>query len=96
MPERHEMVRVGRAPSGAEEWSCPKCGHRLLLRWPPPRFEVTVLTEGDTSAEHTGTKCAPAQPEQGTGAVMQGAGTVSEDELRWLNSLGIDWNGQPT
>lgn len=85
------MVRVGRAASGAEEWSCPQCGHRLLLRWPPPRFEVTVLTEGDTSAEHTGTRCGttPAQP-------GQGAGAVSEDELRWLHSLGIDWNGQPT
>lgn len=83
------MVRVGRVASGAEEWSCPKCGHRLLLRWPPPRFEVTVLTEGDTSAEHTGTKCGPAQP-------AQGASSVSEDEVRWLNSLGIDWNGQPT
>lgn len=83
------MVRVGRVASGAEEWSCPKCGHRLLLRWPPPRFEVTVLTEGDTSAEHTGTKCGPGQP-------APGAGSVSEDEVRWLNSLGIDWNGQPT
>lgn len=90
MPERHDMVRVGRAASGAEEWSCPKCGHRLLLRWPPPRFEVTVLAEGDTSAAHAGTRC---DPEQARGTIVTGDFALSADELRWLRSQGIDWEG---
>lgn len=86
MPERHDMVRVGRGESGAEEWSCPKCGHRLLLRLPPPRFEVIVLAEGDTTAAHTGTRCGPARPPE------EISPTVSEEERRWLHTHGIAWD----
>lgn len=86
VPERHDMVRVGRAASGAEEWSCPTCGHRMLLRWPPPRFEVTVLAQGDASAAHAGTRSGPE-------GVPDEVGGMSDDELRWLRNHGIDWNG---
>ena len=90
MAERHDMVRTGRSESGAEEWSCPTCGHRLLLRWPPPRFEVTVLAQGDPSAAHAGTRSGPARPalDEGTSGIA-----MSDDELRWLRDHGIDWNG---
>jgi hypothetical protein len=83
------MVRIGRMTSGVEEWLCSKCGCRMLLRWPPPRFEVIVLIEGDSSAVHSGTRSSPeAAQRAGTGE----AG-VSDDELQWLRSHGIDWGG---
>jgi DNA-directed RNA polymerase subunit RPC12/RpoP len=81
------MVRVARAESGEEEWSCPRCGRRMLLRWPPPRFEVTILAEGDSSASHIGTK-ASVPPEQASSWDI----TMSHDELVWLHDHGIEWN----
>lgn len=86
MAERHDMVRVGRAESGAEEWSCPRCGRRMLVKWPPPRFEVTILAEGDSSASHIGTK-AGSVPEPAPADL-----SMSDDELAWLREHGIDWS----
>lgn len=88
MAERHDMVRVGRDQAGAEEWSCPRCGRRMLLKWPPPRFEVTILAEGDSSASHIGTKASvPAE-------APSWELTMSDDELVWLRDHGIEWNDQ--
>jgi hypothetical protein len=64
----------------------------MLLRWPPPRFEVIVLAEGDSSAAHSGTRSSPeAAPKAGADEVG-----MSDDELRWLRSHGIDWGGLAT
>lgn len=83
------MVPAGLTESGAEEWLCPVCDRRILLRW-PPRFEMLVVHEGDSAATHAGAK----------GGVLMG-GTVAQasaldvphDERRWLRSNGIDWDG---
>jgi hypothetical protein len=53
LPARHEMLLQDRQASGAEEWWCPDCGRRLVLRWPPAYAKV-VLARGDERAEHTG------------------------------------------
>lgn len=51
--DHHSMEWVGSHPSGSEEWLCPACGRRILLRW-PPHFEKIVLDPGDELATHTG------------------------------------------
>jgi len=83
------MVLAGRTESGAEEWVCPTCGRRMLMRW-PPRFEKIVLEDGDSSAVHAGAK---------GGVLMRKAEVtqavsidVTDGELQWLRGNGIDWD----
>jgi hypothetical protein len=91
MPERHEMILGGRAQTGAEEWYCPACGRRMLLRWPPD-YEKIVLEHGDDSAVHVG----------GKGGLRVGGATIIPEPLpdmdgtdvRWLRDHGIDWDGE--
>ncbi|MEU5991642.1 hypothetical protein ABZ806_21940 [Spirillospora sp. NPDC047418] len=45
------MGRVRTAESGLEEWACPSCGRRILLRW-PPHYVKHVLDHGDEKACH--------------------------------------------
>jgi hypothetical protein len=61
----------------------------MLLRWPPPRFEMTVLAEGDTTASHVGTRSSPDGPD----VSPRRAHRIPDEEVRWLRSNGIDWNG---
>jgi len=49
------MILTGTGESGAEEWVCPTCGRRMLLRW-PPHYEKLVLDHGDEAAIHVGGK----------------------------------------
>jgi hypothetical protein len=84
------MVLAGHSESGAEEWLCPACGRRMLLRW-PPHFDALVLENGDPAAVHTAAK---------GGALMHRAEVVHlppagvpADEQEWLRSNGIDWDG---
>src|SRR5215467_7056638 len=55
MAERHEMILNGCEESGAEEWVCPDCGRRMLMRW-LPEYEVLMLEHGDDRAIHVGSK----------------------------------------
>src|SRR5262245_40962592 len=55
--EHHQMVLETTHSSGAEEWYCPTCGRRFLLRW-PPSYEKIVLDPGDEHAAHSGGKGA--------------------------------------
>ena len=71
----HEMVVVNSGETGSEEWNCPSCGRRLLLRW-PPRFERVVLLPGDDQVMHVGGRRS---------------GEVPDPELRWLSANGILW-----
>ena len=84
------MVLTGRTESGAEEWACPDCGRRMLMRW-PPRFEKIVLEDGDATAVHAGAKGGVLM---GQAEVTQAVPTdVPDSERRWLRGNGIDWDG---
>jgi len=88
LPERHDMVRTGFTETGAEEWQCPTCGRRMLMRW-PPHFETLVLETGDAAAVHGGAK---------GGVLLHGVDVtqvpgVPDDEQQWLRDNGIDWDG---
>lgn len=92
--EKHEMVLSRNVESGADEWTCPRCGRRLLLRW-PPHVEKLVLEPGDVTAVHIG----------GTGGVRAGGITAAAEppdtdadadadaDRQWLHDHGIDWDG---
>jgi hypothetical protein len=89
--DKHEMVLSSRAEPGAEqaeEWNCPRCGRRLLLRW-PPHPEKLVLEQGDVTAIHIG----------GKGGVRAGGVTAARvppaADRQWLRDQGIDWDGTP-
>ncbi|MCG5211949.1 hypothetical protein [Streptosporangium sp. KLBMP 9127] len=83
----HEMVHVSTGEDGAEEWACPACGRRLLLRW-PPRYERVVLDPGDESVPHAG-----ARGDVGIAAmeVSQFPGP-SQAEREWLRGNGMEWD----
>jgi hypothetical protein len=53
--QHHEMVLATTHASGSEEWYCPTCGRRFLLRW-PPAYEKVVIEPGDEYAAHSGSK----------------------------------------
>jgi hypothetical protein len=90
------MIPTGSAESGAEEWACPDCGRRMLLRW-PPNYEKLVLERGDDTAIHVGGKgglrigqvaVAPAPAPDPPPADVPAA------EQQWLRDIGIDWDGE--
>lgn len=94
MPARHEMVLNGRAESGAEEWVCPTCGRRMMLRW-PPNYEKLVLEYGDESAVHVGGKGGVRVGEFAITPAPEGQqGDVQSPERQWLRDNGIDWEGE--
>ncbi|MDP4503220.1 hypothetical protein [Nonomuraea turcica] len=91
MQTTHEMVYTRAIDPETNEWSCPSCGRRLLIRW-PPHFERLVLEPGDDTAIHTGTQgditidllsAAPA-PEITPDAEAR--------DQHWLRDNGIDWD----
>ena len=83
------MILIGCLESGAEEWSCPHCGRRMLLRW-PPAYERLVMEHGDVNVIHVG----------GKGGVQVGdvaltpAPDVPGSDLQWLQDNGIDWEAR--
>jgi len=91
MSERHEMILSGPAESGAEEWYCPACGRRILLRWPPD-YEKLVLEQGDDAAIHVGGK-GGLQVREATVAPAVAESTRGSD-AQWLRDNGIDWDGK--
>ena len=90
VPARHEMILTGSTESGAEEWTCPSCSRRMLLRWPPD-YQKLVLEEGDGSAIHVGGK--GGLQVSGAEVVPSPAGEVPAADLQWLRDNGIDWDG---
>lgn len=104
--DKHQMVLSGRSELGAEEWACPRCGRRLLLRW-PPQLERLVLEQGDVTAIHVGGQggvqaggitaaAVPASAEQqwpgDPGIERQWPDDPGADR-QWLDDNGIDWDG---
>ena len=103
MTATHTMILNG-TESGAEEWLCPSCGRRMLLRWPPD-YQKLVLEHGDETAVHVGGKgglrvngavVAPALTGDVPSAEVPSAEVPSAEvpsaERQWLRDNGIDWD----
>ena len=90
MRERHEMILQGRVDSGAEEWFCPSCGRRTLMRW-TPEFETLLLDHGDDAAVHFGAKGGVRLND--VVVAPEPARAVTGSETQWLHDNGIDWDG---
>lgn len=89
MRARHEMVLIGQVDSGAEEWFCPSCSRRMLMRW-TPEFDTLLLEHGDDTASHFGGKGGLRLNDL---EVVQKPAPAEE---QWLHSNSIDWDGTPT
>jgi len=91
MQPTHEMVLMGSRESGADEWMCPICGRRILVRWTPMYVKV-VLVLGDESVTHVGGKggvqVSVMDVSPGTAIEVPGR------EREWLLQNGIDWDGE--
>jgi hypothetical protein len=89
MSAHHEMLLVGSTESGAEEWLCPHCGRRMLLRW-RPTYEKLVITPGDEWVLHAGGKGAARMGQ----VRVESVGIVEDGEamLRWLTENGVRWD----
>src|ERR1051325_3958018 len=93
---RHEMVLESTDVSGEEEWNCPTCGRRILIRW-EPKFKGTVLKTGDEYASHSGGK---GGLQMGSMQVTPTVNLISENDpslapwTRWINEDGFEnlWN----
>ncbi|MEU0187314.1 hypothetical protein ABZ312_40150 [Streptomyces sp. NPDC006207] len=95
MSETHEMRLAETRSSGAEEWYCPVCRRRILLRW-PPHYELLILERGDESVAHAGGKggvsltgtelTGPPQPLAGL------PGPPGPEDRRWLREIGVEWD----
>jgi len=93
VPEKHEMVLTGHTESGDEEWVCPRCGRRMLLRW-PPHFERLVLEHGDATAIHACGKGGVRV--NGITAISAATGDVAGADRNWLRDNGMDWDAPPS
>ena len=85
--QQHEMQLEATHPSGAEEWSCPACGRRFLMQW-PPAYNMIVLEAGDQYALHSGSKGGLR-----IGSLQEGEveDTPLPEEWRtWLEDAGFD------
>ncbi|MEV8099791.1 hypothetical protein [Kitasatospora sp. NPDC085879] len=72
------MRPTARLADGADEWSCPTCGRRIVLRRPPDPG-ITVLEAGDESAVHIGiTEPTAAERAAAEAAERYGLGPVQE------------------
>ena len=87
MSSTHNLVLLGRSESGDEEWECPTCRRRLMVRWEPD-FSREVLERGDDSATHVGATGGPAI---GGTAMPVPQPTAGPEDLRWLAENGIAW-----
>lgn len=87
LPAAHEMTRTNSPEPGVDEWSCARCGRRLLIRR-PPEFEKVVLERGDEWAPHVG----------GAGGLQVAADgpqppapELPPQAREWLAGHGIEW-----
>lgn len=89
MYRTHEMRKVRTEESGLEEWACPTCGRRMLLRWPPD-YEKQIIEAGDEKACHVG------RTAEDNGTAGESSGAPQADMLRmnngrrWLRETGVD------
>jgi hypothetical protein len=81
------MIAVQSSEPGVEEWSCPQCGRRLLLRR-PPAFAKIVLEHGDEAVAHVGGTGGLRAASVDTQPAFPG---LSPQAREWLADHGIEW-----
>jgi hypothetical protein len=103
---QHSMQLEKTQPSGEEEWFCPTCGRRFLLRL-SPSYSKTVLERGDEYASHTGgsldfqigtmniSQKAEAKPPLSAPDIEKNIGEsqaveMSPSLLKWLKEAGLE------
>ena len=85
--EQHEMRLETTHPSGAEDWYCPTCGRRILLRLLPTN-EMIIVEPGDKYARHSGSKGGLRIGMVQVAQRDAERDEVSEESLRpWINAL---------
>ena len=85
------MILTSTGESGAEEWVCPTCGRRMLLRW-PPNYEKLILEHGDEAAIHVGGKGGLSLGHVAVTPAPTPAPQMPQAEQQWLRDNGIDWD----
>lgn len=99
------MRLVRTAESGLEEWACPTCGRRILLRW-PPHYVKHVLDPGDQQACHiartpddTPATLETTTSDTGGGNSADNSGGTGEAHCtarRWLRETGAAALARPS
>jgi hypothetical protein len=88
----HEMILERIHISGLEEWSCPACGRRFLVQW-PPAYKMIVLEAGDKDTRHnvsrSNSRIGPQLPTQ-----LQANDLIDEFRLipwiKWMEKVDFD------
>ncbi|MEO3824390.1 hypothetical protein [Actinomadura sp. B10D3] len=93
MYRTHEMRKVRTQESGLEEWACPTCGRRMLLRW-PPHYEKRVIEPGDEKACHVGSSPQDPGPPEELASAGQTEVMHMRNTRRWLRETGVDGRGR--
>lgn len=82
--EHHEMTRTAEC-DGLYVFECPQCGRKMLIRF-LPKFEKTVVNDGDIHAVHTG---GMGGASMGSARVTPKPGWTGKDH-EWLDEMGVD------
>jgi hypothetical protein len=88
-PRPHQMRLERIDSSGSEEWLCPTCGRRVLMRW-APGYAKAILAAGDERASHTGgagirARAPLPSPEADEDALNEGL----RPWLKWIHDSGF-------
>ena len=104
--QSHAMQLNAKHSSGAEEWCCPDCGRRVLIKL-RPRFEKSVICAGDERASHSGGLPNPAAhtfagtdddsytsehagDDRGNHSEADNAASALRPWVRWARESGLD------
>jgi len=90
--KHHEMILEKTHISGVEEWSCPICGRRFLLQW-PPAYKTIILEPGEQDTRHS---LSQGSARMGPLQVTQTKDTILIEEfrlipwLKWMEKVDFD------
>lgn len=90
--ERHEMHRVQKFNTGAEEWECHECGRRFIILL-EPNFQKVILKKGNENVIHYGGSAelslGVTQDSETTGVEEIDEATL-EPVQRWLDTIDFE------
>ncbi len=88
----HAMILERTYPSGVEEWYCPTCGRRMIMRW-PPFYQKIVLVPGDEHVIHDGLGHQPTRDAAEAHAWAADTTDLADEHLRpwlqWMYEAGL-------